>query len=84
MKRFLEFFLGIILILLILGKYGDKNHHQQPLVSYLSTNLFLEIVIYIVLIFFAFKFIGGKKKDYSKFFYNLLVKLFGDPEKRKG
>jgi hypothetical protein len=82
MKHFLKFFLGIILVLLILGKYGDKNHPQQPLVSYVTFNLFLEIVIYVLLVVFAYRLIGGKHKDYSKFFYNLLIKLFGDPQKR--
>lgn len=82
-KRIGEFLLGIVILFLILGRYGDKNHLMKPLVAYITGNGTLQIIIYVVLIILAFKFIGGKSKDYSKFFYNVLVKLFGDPKKTK-
>ncbi len=81
-KRVFEFLLGIVIVFLILGKYGDETHPTKPLVAYITGNAVIEISIYILLIILAFKFIGGRSKDYSKFFYNLLVKLFGDPYKK--
>lgn len=82
-KRIGEFLLGIIIVFLILGRYADGNHPGKPLVGYITGNRILEAIIFIVLIVLAFRLIGGKSKDYSKYFYNLLVKIFGDPKKIK-
>ncbi|MGN6196068.1 MAG: hypothetical protein ACTHOB_14100 [Ginsengibacter sp.] len=82
-KPIAEFLLGVCMVLLLLGKYGDMNHPSKPLVAYITDSGVLQPIIYILLIIFAYRLIGGKHKDYSKFFYNLLVKLFGDPQKRK-
>lgn len=81
-KRIAEILLGIVIVFLILGKYGDGIHSPKYLVAYITGNVALQISIYILLIILAFRFIGGKPKDYSKFFYNLLVRLFGDPQKK--
>jgi|GEM_PF-3289633 len=78
-KRIAEILLGIVMVFLILGKYGDKIHPTKSLVAYVTGNAVLPTSIYILLIILAFRFIGGKSKDYSKFFYSLLVRLFGDP-----
>ncbi|HET7114981.1 MAG TPA: hypothetical protein VFI29_00730 [Hanamia sp.] len=81
-RRIAEILLGILIVFLILGKYGDGIHPAKSLVAYITGNAVLQISIYILLIILAFRFIGGKSKDYSKFFYSLLVRLFGDPKKK--
>lgn len=76
-KRIAEFLLGVVMVLLLLGKYGDRTHPMKPLVAYVTGNGILQAIIYIVLILLAYRLIGGRRKDYSRFFYNLMVKFFG-------
>ncbi|MDQ2720244.1 MAG: hypothetical protein M3Z26_10875 [Bacteroidota bacterium] len=82
-KRIIEFLLGVVVTLFLISSYGDKYNPSKPLVAYITTNKALQISIIIVSIVLAFRLIGGKSKDYSKFFYNLFVKLFGDPKRKK-
>ncbi len=85
-KRFGGFLLGMVIMLFILGRYSDKNNPSKSLVAYITEDGILQAIIYVVLIVLASILIGveGKsKKDYSKFFYNVLVKLFGDPKWKK-
>lgn len=80
-KRIGKFLLGVICVLLILGSYGDGKSSPKPFLAFISDNWIIQIILFILLIVLASKLIGGKSRDYSKFFYKLLVKIFGDPKK---
>jgi hypothetical protein len=42
----------------------------------------LKVIAWVLVYLLATRFIYGKSnKDYSKYFYNLFVKIFGDPKK---
>lgn len=81
LKRILEIFLGVMIIILLLGSYGDEHNPRKLLIGYLITNRLLQIIVTIGLVILASRLIAGKPKDYSRFFYNLLVELFGLPKK---
>ena len=83
MKRIFEIILGIVLVLLVQGGYGDGVHPVKHLVDYVTSNAVLQIILTIAVLILAAKLIAGKPKDYSRFFYNLLVKFFGLPGKRR-
>jgi hypothetical protein len=78
MKRSIEFITGVVIILFLLGRYNNK-----PIVAYITTNIFLEIIIIIGLLIITPRLIAGKRKDYSGFFYKLLIKFLGDPSAKR-
>ena len=83
MKRIFEVVLGLVITVVIFWGYGDGIHPVKHFVEYVTTNVVLQVVLTIALIILASRLIAGKPKDYSKFFYKLLVKLFGLPHERK-
>jgi len=76
-KRIFEFILGVIVAISLFSSYGDQHHSRKLLIGYITSNVQLQNIITIGLIILASKLIAGKPKDYSKFFYNLFVKIFG-------
>lgn len=81
MKRIFEIILGVIIAISLFASYGDEHNSRKLLIGYITTNVLLQIIIAIGLIILASRLIAGKPKDYSKFFYNLFVKVFGLPKK---
>lgn len=81
LKRIFEIILGIAIGISLFSNYSDENHESQLLIWYLLTPKVLKIIVWVVLFFVASSLINGNSKDYSKFFYNLFDKLFGDPKK---
>ena len=77
LRRIVEFIFGVVIVVFLLASYGDRYHPVKHLIEYITSNGFLQIIIVIALIILAARLIAGKKKDYSPFFYNLLVKIFG-------
>jgi hypothetical protein len=80
-RRVLEIILGLIIGLSLFASYSDDTHESKLLLWYILTPRVLQIIVWIALFFVASRLIYGKPKDYSKYFYNLFVKLFGDPKK---
>ena len=83
MKRILEIIAGLVIVVVLFGGYGDGIHPFRHSIEYITSNAVFQFIITIALIILASRLIAGKTKDHSKFFYNLLVKLFGAPQKRK-
>jgi len=81
LKRILEIILGLVIGFSLFIFYSDETHESRLTIWYLLTPKVLQIIVWIGLFFLASRLIYGKPKDYSKFFYNLFVKLFGDPKK---
>lgn len=80
-KRILEIILGVMITMFLIGSYGDEHSSRKLLIGYVTKNGLLQIIIASALVMLASGLIAGKPKDYSKFFYNLFVKLFGLPKK---
>lgn len=78
---FLKKFIGVLILFSLFARYGDGNTPPKALIWYILTPQLLQGFIWIALIILAYKLTSGKSRDYSKFFYNLLVKIFGDPKK---
>lgn len=83
MKRIFQIILGVLIVIFLLARYSDETHPDQTVIAYLISNKILRLIIIISLLIIASSLIAGKNKDYSRFFYKLLVKIFGDPSKRK-
>ena len=83
MKRIFEIILGIGIVIVLLAGYGDGIHPVRHLIEYITSDATFQVIITITLVILASRLIAGKSKDYSKLFYNFLVKLFGAPRKRK-
>ncbi len=81
LKRILQITLGLAIGLSLFAMYSDETHDSRLVIWYLLTPKVLKIITWLALFFVAARLIFGKPKDYSNFFYNLLVKLFGDPKK---
>lgn len=83
LKRVLQIILGLAIGLSLFVMYSDDTHEFRLVIWYLLTPKVLQIITWIALFFVASRLINGKPKDYSAFFYNLFVKLFGDPKALK-
>jgi len=81
LKRIFQIILGLAIGLSLVAKYSDDTHESKLLIWYLLTPNVLQIIAWIILFFVASWLVYGKYKDYSKFFYNLFVKLLVDPKK---
>lgn len=80
-KRIAAIILGLAIGFSLFMSYSDETHPQKLLIWYLLTPKILQVIVWITLFFVASKLVYGSKKDYSKFFYNLFVKIWGDPKK---
>ena len=76
-----ELILGVALTIFLLGSYTDPQTPRKFFVEYLTSDRLLQFLITIGIILLASRLIAGKPKDYSRFFYKLLVKIWGDPKK---
>jgi hypothetical protein len=81
LKRTLEIILGLAIGLSLFVMYSDDTHESRLVIWYLLTPKVLQVIAWIALFFVAGRLVYGKYKDYTKFFYNLFIKLFGDPKK---
>jgi menaquinone-dependent protoporphyrinogen IX oxidase len=82
-KRIFEITLGVIIAFTLFANYSDETHKEQLVIWYVLTPKVLKVVAWILLFLLAGRLIFGKYKDYSKYFYNLLIKLYGDPKNKK-
>lgn len=82
LKRILEIIIGIAIAICLIASYGDENNPRQLVIWYLLSAKTLQVIIWVVLFLFASRLVYGKYNDYSKYFYNLFVKIFGDPKKQ--
>ena len=80
-RRIIEVILGAIIAFSLIASYSDETRQSQLLIWHVLTPAVLKIIVWLLLFFIASRLMFGKYKDYSKYFYNLLVKTFGDPKK---
>lgn len=81
-KRVAAIVSGILIMISLFASYSDEQHQPgQLLIWYIFTPKMLKIVVWIILFFLAARLIWGKPKDYSKYFYALFVKWWGNPKK---
>lgn len=83
LKRIVEIILGLAIAFCLFCRYSDGNTPNQLVIWHILSERTLQVITWIVLFFLASRLIYGKYKDYSKYFYNLFVKMFGDPKKVK-
>jgi len=83
LKRILEIIAGLALAFCLIASYGDGENPRQLMIWYILPARTLQIFIWIVLFLVASRLVYGKYKDYSGYFYDLFVKMFGDPKKTK-
>lgn len=80
LKRILQIVLGLAIGISLFGVYSDETHEKKLIIWYLLTPKVLQVIAWIVLFYLASHLVSGKPNDYSKFFYNMLVKIFRDPK----
>jgi hypothetical protein len=80
-RRIIEIILGAIIAIALIVSYADRSHPSQLLIWYVLTPKVLKTLAWLLLFFVAGRLIFGPYKDYSKYFYNLWVKIFGDPKR---
>ncbi|MGG9961235.1 hypothetical protein [Ferruginibacter sp. SUN106] len=83
LKRIIEIIAGIALAICLIASYSSSTEPGRLLIWYIIPPRFLQIIVWIALFLLASRLVWGKPKDQSKYFYDLFVKLFGDPKKRK-
>jgi hypothetical protein len=72
----------MLVIILLVRNYSDGNF-TRSLVDYVMPLQPLKAILNVVVFFTAARLIGGKTKDYSQFFYKVMVLIFGDLAKAK-
>ena len=80
-KRTVQIVLGVTIAFSLFASYSDKVHESQLLIWYIFTPQILRIIAWLFLFFIAGRLLFGKFKDTSKYFYQLIVDIFGDPKK---
>jgi ABC-type multidrug transport system permease subunit len=83
LKRTLEIIAGLALAFCLIASYSDDKNTSQLMIWYILSAKTLQIITWIILFLLASRLVYGKYKDYSGYFYNLFVKMFGDPKKTK-
>ena len=83
LKRIIQFILGLAITFCLIASYSDDNNPGQLVIWYILSAKTLKVIVWIVLFLLAARLMFGKEKDYSKYFYSLFVKMFGDPKKTK-
>jgi len=81
LKRIIEIILGLLIGFSLFISYSNVTHESRLAIWYLLTPKVLQIMAWVGLFLLAARLIYGRPKDYSKFFYNILSKFFGDPNK---
>ncbi len=82
LRRILEFFCGVLIVVFLIGKYNDTNSSRY-LVDYIMPWQPFKSILVVILIVVAYRLIGGRTKDYSSSVYRLLVKIWGQPGQKK-
>ena len=80
-RRIIEIIVGLAIGGSLFISYSDASHDSKFVIWYLLTPQVLQIVAWITLFFLASRLVYGKYKDYSKYFYDLFNRLFGDNKK---
>jgi hypothetical protein len=76
LPRYIEFILGVLLIIVLISRYSTSPETQNKYVlEYILPYKPLFIIAAIFLFAVAARLIAGPPKDYTRFFYNLLIKL---------
>lgn len=83
LKRVAEIIAGLALAFSLFAFYTDDANPGKMVIWYVLTPKVLQVLAWIVLFFVASRLIYGPYKDYSKYFYTLFTKLFGDPKKSR-
>lgn len=83
LKRILEVIAGIALVICLIVNTGDDSRSSQLLIWQIVSVKMLQGIVWVALFLLASRLVFGKYKDYSGYFYNLFVKMFGDPKKTK-
>jgi hypothetical protein len=81
LKRIIEIIVGMAIALSLFASYSDDTHESRLVIWYLFTPKVLQVIVWIVLFLIASRLVYGKYKDYSKYFYTLFTRIFGDPKK---
>ena len=82
LPRIVEFILGVILAAILVARYQDAPGNARYLLEYLIPRKPLFLLATIFLFLLAARLIAAKPKDYSNFFFQLMVKIFGNPKKK--
>lgn len=78
LPRFIEFMTGVLLMIVLIARYSNSPQTQNKYVlEYIIPYRPLFIAVTIFLFFVAARLIAGKPKDYTRFFYNLLMRMPG-------
>lgn len=80
-KRVLQIAFGAAIAFCLLASYSDKTDQSQLLIWYVLTPKILKVIAWLFLFFIAGRLLFGKFKDTSKYFYQLMVDIFGDPKR---
>jgi hypothetical protein len=80
-KRVLQIVFGAAIAFCLLASYSDKTHQSQLLIWYVLTPEILKVIAWLFLFFIAGRLIFGKFKDTSKYFYQLMIDIFGDAKR---
>jgi hypothetical protein len=80
-RRILEIIVGVIIAIFLISQYSD-NGGSRYLIDYIMPYQPFKGILVFALIIISSRLVTGKPKDYSKRFYNLLVRLFGDPTRK--
>ena len=77
LKRTCEFILGVLIAVFLIARYSD-GQVSRSLVDYVMPYQPFKAILVVVLILTASRLIAGKPKNYSRFFYNALIRILGD------
>ena len=82
LPRYIEFIVGVLLVIVLISRYATSPETQNKYVlEYILPYKPLFILVTIFLFLVAARLIAGTPKDYTRFFYNLLMKLRNNPNK---
>jgi len=82
LPRIVEFFSGAILATILVARYQTAPGNAKSLLEYVIPWKPLWLAATILLFLVAARLIAGRPKNYSNFFLQLLVKMFGTPKKK--
>lgn len=78
MPRYIEFILGVFLVIVLVSRYSaSPKMPSKFLLEHVLTNRPLFVMANIFLYLVAARLIAGPPKDYTRYFYSLLLKLRG-------
>ena len=75
LPRFIEFILGVFLVILVVLRYSSPQVQNKFVLSYLVPNPYLFVLVTIFLILVAARLLAGKPNHYAPFFRKLLQKF---------